>query len=110
MTTLVNPSFRRGPSTRLGRWAVGLAATFVLLFIINSVVFMPLFQYTPAEGWGQTLLPVYGVFMMLVGLAAGPVGLLAILRQHERSWMVWLTLLPGAFALFFILGEFLFPH
>lgn len=110
MITSVNPSFRHGPNTRLGRWAVGLAATFVVLFIINSVVFMPLFQYTPGTGWWQVLLPVYGIFMMLCGLAAGPVGLVAIVRQHERSWMVWLTLLPGAFALFFVLGEFLFPH
>ncbi|MBI2976565.1 MAG: hypothetical protein HYY33_06400, partial [Chloroflexi bacterium] len=29
------------PGTRLGWWSVGLAATFVVLFIINATVFMP---------------------------------------------------------------------
>ena len=41
---------------------------------------------------------------------AGIVGLIAVLRQHEHSWPVWLTLLPGLFVLFLVLGEFLVPH
>jgi hypothetical protein len=110
MTPSATSSFQHSPVTPLGRWAVGLAATFIVLFTINSVVFMPLFQYAPEGGLRQVLLPIYGIFMMLCGLAAGPVGLLAILRQHERSWMVWLTLLPAAFVIVFLAGEFLFPH
>ena len=52
----------------------------------------------------------YGIFMMLCGLAPGVIGLIAVFRRHERSWMVWLTILPGAFVVFFLLGEFLVPH
>jgi hypothetical protein len=33
-----------------------------------------------------------------------------MIRQHERSWLVWLTILPGLFVLFLVLGEFLVPH
>jgi hypothetical protein len=104
-----NPSssFLRRPAKRLGWWAVGLAAVFVVMFTINSTVFMNLPESVP---WRQTLLPFYGIFMMMCGLAAGVVGLIAIIRKQERSWLVWLSILPGAFALLFVLGEFLVPH
>jgi hypothetical protein len=97
----------RWPSTQLGWWSVGLAAAFEILMIINSTVFMRLPEDVT---WRVTVLPFYGIFMMLCGLAAGIVGLIAVIRQHERSWLVWLTLLVGLNALVFVLGEFLVPH
>jgi hypothetical protein len=95
------------PSTRLGWWSVGLAAAFEILMIINSTIFMRLPEDVT---WRVTVLPFYGIFMMLCGLAAGIVGLIAVIRPHERSWLVWLTLLVGLNALVFVLGEFLVPH
>ena len=95
------------PSTRLGWWSVGLAVTFVILFIINSTVFMPSSVDAPLR---QVVLPFYGMAMLSCGLAAGIVGLIAVIRRHERSWLVWLTILPGLMVLFFVLGEFLVPH
>jgi hypothetical protein len=107
MTNHLNSSFWRRPATRLGCWAVGLAAAFVVLNIVNSAVFMRLPEHVP---WRQTVLPFYGIFMLLCGLAAGVIGLIALIRKHERSWLVWLTILPGAFSLLLVLGEFLVPH
>jgi hypothetical protein len=105
-----SPFFQR-PSTRLGWWAVSLAGVFILLFVINSAVFMPLFSHSgPYDRFSQTVFPFYGIFMLLCGLSAGIAGLVAVLRQHERSWLVWLTILPGAFVLFLLLGELLVPH
>lgn len=95
------------PSTPLGRWSFALAIIFVVLFLINSFVFMPSQIEIP---WRQVILPFYGIAMLLCGLAAGIVGLVAVLRQHERSWIVWLTFLPGLLVLFLLLGEFLVPH
>jgi 4-amino-4-deoxy-L-arabinose transferase-like glycosyltransferase len=100
-------SFLQRPRSRLGWRAVSLAAVFVVMFIINSAVFMRL---SADVKWGPTLLPFYGIIMLLCGLAAGVVGLIAIIRHHERSWLVWLTVLPCAFVLFLLLGEFLVPH
>jgi len=101
------PRFLGRPSTRLGWWSVALAATFAVLFIINATVFMPSTVEAP---WRQTILPFYGISMLLCGLAAGIVGLVAVVRRGERSWLVWLTILPGLFVLFLVLGEFLVPH
>ena len=109
-TSARSSSFFRRPGTRQGWWAVGLAAVFLVMSIINSAVFMPVSQNPANEGWMHTYLPFYGIFMMLCGLAAGVIGLIAVIRSHERSWMVWLTILPGAFTLFLLLGEFLVPH
>jgi hypothetical protein len=86
---------------------VGLGAAFVVLWIINPTVFMPTAVLIP---WHQVVLPFYGIFMMLCGFAAGIVGLIAVIWRHERSWLVWLAILPGLFVLFFVLGEFLVPH
>jgi hypothetical protein len=99
--------FTEKPHTKLGRWAVGLGILFVVLFLINSFVFMPTSSDAP---WRQVVLPFYGIFMLLCGLSAGVVGLIAVIRRHERSWLVWLTLLPGLLVLFLVLGEFLVPH
>jgi len=98
--------FRR-PSTRLGGWSVALAATFLVLFIINATVFMPSTVDVP---WRQVVLPFYGIAMLSCGLAAGITGLIAVLRRRERSWLVWLAILPGLLVLFLVLGEFLVPH
>ena len=112
MTTGISPSPLRQrvfgrPTTRLGWWAVGLGALFVLLFLINSFVFMPMQSEEP---WQQTYLPFYGIFMLLCGLASGVTSLIAILRKGERSWLVWLPLLSGLWVLFMVIGEFLVPH
>jgi hypothetical protein len=80
---------------------------FVALFLINSFVFMQTSSDVP---WRHVILPFYGIFMLLCGLGAGVMGLIAVVRQHERSWLVWLMLLPGLFVLFLLVGELLLPH
>ena len=103
---ITSSHFTEKPHTKLGWWAVWLGAAFVVLFLINSFVFMPSSSDAP---WRHVILPFYGILMMLCGLAAGVAALVAIVRAHERSWVVWLPLLPGLFVLFFVLGEFLGP-
>lgn len=80
------------PHTRFGWWAVGLALTSVVLILAWSI------------------LPGGAGLGFLCGLGGGVVGLIAIIRQHERSWLVWLTILPGLFVILFALGEILYPH
>jgi hypothetical protein len=82
------------PRTRLGWWAVGISLLFVLLFVLvtNTAFHLP------------------GMFIMGLGLVAAVLVLLAILWKRERSWLLWLMLLPGLFAIFFSAGEVLFPH
>ena len=77
--------FRR-PSTRLGWWAVALVAAFVVALRFS------------------------GALMMACGLAAGTVALIAVVWKRERSWLVWLALLPGLMAVVLLLVQLLVPH
>jgi hypothetical protein len=64
------------PTTRLGKWAVGLAvASFVL-----------------GMGW-RLMGPVGGFSMIVVALASGVVALQAIFRDEERALAVFAALL-----------------
>jgi len=80
MTTQSSSSFVQRPGTRLGWWAVGLLAVFAVMFIINAAVFVPTAQGVSNSTWRQTFLPFYGIFLMLCGLVAGIVGLVAVIR------------------------------
>jgi hypothetical protein len=51
-----------------------------------------------------------GVAALSIGLAAGIVGLIAVIRRHERSWLVWLAMLPGLMIVAFMLVDFLVPN
>ena len=81
------------PQTKLGRWAVILGAGYFIL--------MPLWSFMgPFGAW-----PAF-----LSGLVGGVCGLIAIFRQHERSWLVYLlALIPLLFVAVFFVGEFLGP-
>ena len=80
------------PHTKLGWWAFGLAVASILLMF----------------GW--MFLPGGAGLSFLCGLAGGIIALVAIIRQRERSWAVWLALLPMLNVFVFFLGEFLIPH
>jgi hypothetical protein len=79
--------FHELPHTKLGWWAVGLSFLFAALFLLVS----------------NDLLRFSGFLTMTIGVAA-------VIWKREHSWLVWLMLLPGLFAVLFALGEILVPH
>jgi hypothetical protein len=100
------------PKIRLGRWSVGLAAVSVVLLIFGYGVFEVLmvrvlggYQQTQWEG---VVITFYGITMLLCGLAGGVLSLIALIRRHECSALVWLAMLPGLFVVF-MLAEFVVP-
>jgi len=100
------------PATRLGRRSMWLAVAFIVMFAVNMVL-VGVFGTTTNEAmnaFSRNVLPFYGIAMLLVGLSAGVVGLISIIKNHERSWVAWATLLPMAFVLFFLIGEFTIQH
>ncbi len=99
--------FLESPHTRIGRWAAGLGVAFIILFLLNGAVFM---QPTFNPPWAHTVMPFYGLLMLLCGLGAGASSLIAVINRHERSWVLWLMILPGVLMLFLIVGEFIYPH
>jgi hypothetical protein len=70
------------PGTRLGWYSVGLAATFVILFVINSAVFLPAPGVLP---WREAFV---GIVLLLCAIGGGICALIALIRRHERSALV----------------------
>jgi hypothetical protein len=54
----------------------------------------------------QVAVPSFGIFILLCGLPAGIVGLIAVTRRHECSWLVWLAIVLGFLVLVLVLREF----
>ncbi len=104
---LVNRRFLSLPATRLGWWAVGLAAAPLLLPVLTFVVNLLVNELT---GGLQTAVGVSGLLMVVCGIAGGVTALIAVLRRRERSILLWFAMLIGLFFLFLIAGEFIVPH
>lgn len=97
------------PKTILGKWSVGLCGSFILfLLLFYGVVAM-------GERGGDTFFsnPALVVPSMIAGIggvAGFFVGLIAIIRQRERSWLVYISIIIGLFVIILVSGEFISPH
>ena len=110
------PHFWHTPYTVFGKWSLGLAIVMIAFFFIGSSAVSVLY---PAAQAGNTITEDFAnrpalAISMLLGMAAGILGFItgvvAFAKQHERSSLVYLSTLIGAALLFFLLGEFIFPH
>ena len=86
-------AFRSLPATQVGRWAGALAVAFaglVTLWLVGSKV-----HSDPAMAVTLSALRL----APLCGGAAALLALIALLTRRERSWFVWLGLVPGVLML-----------
>jgi cytochrome bd-type quinol oxidase subunit 2 len=97
------------PKTNLGKWSISLIIIFIVLFVI--------FQILVASGQrgGETFLDNLwlSVPMLLAatsGVMAFLLGLISIIKNKERSALVFVSTIVGFFILWFIVGELLVPH
>ena len=81
------------PMTRLGWWAVGLAAA--------SVVLIPSWSLMGRLG---------GIPGLVCGFAGGVIALLAIFRQKERAISVFAAFVPFVVVVSFVLAELTGGH
>ncbi len=95
------------PCTRLGWWAVGLGLASVILPVANALVSLLL---TSLSGGTQIALGGLGLLLVVFEIAGGIIGLIAVIRRHERSILVWAAILVGLLGLLLIGGEFLVSH
>jgi hypothetical protein len=81
------------PTTRLGRWAVGLAAANVVLVL----------------GW-RLMGPLGAAPGFAAGLVGGVLALVAIFRRGERALIVFAALVPFVFVVAFVVAELIVGH
>ena len=104
------------PKTTLGKWSLILIVLMPILFVIGSTFVDTLYSSVSA---GDTLLndiaarPALALTMLTgfaCGIAAFITGLLAIIKEKERSILVYVSCLIGALVVVFLIFEIAFPH
>jgi len=109
--------FNEKPKTKIAWWAMGLGlAAFLgsqMLLGIFTAVIRPMIDKASNENIGA----IVGFGVMIIALALSVSALVAGIRafkKGERSWVLWVGFVPailsGAFWVFMIIGEFIFPH
>ena len=104
------------PKTKLGKWAMYLGLPMFLIppFLgIFASVIRPIIDRATNENTGAAIGLGAGIVVLVLSISALIIGIRAF-RQGERALGFWLGFIPailaGAFWVFMIIGEFLFPH
>lgn len=97
------------PKSFLGKLSVILIIAFLFLFIIFQLL-----VFTGQKG-GETffdnLLLTTPIFLAGVcAITAFFTGIISLIKKRERAILVYISTLIGLLVLWFILGEFLYPH
>jgi hypothetical protein len=107
MTTHSSPrhDMRGWPESRVGRRAITLAGFTVAGIVLLELAFAlnvvePAGSYT--DSWAQL---VWGVGIWACGIGAVVSGFVAMVRHHERSWMVALATVLGLLPVALLLSE-----
>jgi predicted Abi (CAAX) family protease len=97
------------PKTALGKWSIGLAISFIILFVLVSVL-----GATGQQG-GETFfsnlfLAIPGLLAAASDIAAFFTGIISIIFMKERAFLVFASTAIGLLVVAFILGDILFPE
>ena len=108
--------FKEKPKTKTAWWAMWLGLSTVLtmpILGVYSAVLRPILDKASSENTGAAIGLNFGVILFLLSIVALVVCIRAF-RKGERSWILWVGFVPailtGAFWIFMIIGEFIFPH
>jgi len=91
----VSSRFIQHPATRTGWWSGLLAILAVVMLILNNFGLNPFNEMTGQ--WQPILVAAFDLIIPGSLLAAIVLGIIAVTRNRERSWWVWLFMIPVTF-------------
>jgi len=97
------------PKSKLGKWSVGLIIAFFVLVGI-FVMFISLGERGGMTYFSNLKLAIPGTAAWVCAIASFFVGLAGVIKQKERSILVFLSMLLGFLVLVWMSLEFMFPH
>jgi hypothetical protein len=98
------------PATTLGKWAIRLTILLVLFFLLATAIVVLGHQTGGETVTANNNIAIPMLLAMVSGVSAFFTGVLAILKNKERSVLVFISTIIGLSVLIFLLGEFLVPH
>jgi hypothetical protein len=93
------------PRTGLGKISFWVGICSFVLMYSQYWIAMALYD----SGGVPSFAPL-GLLVIVGMLGAGVCAVIARFKYQDKAVLLWPVLLIGAFALFMIVGEFLFPH
>jgi len=108
--------FREKPKTKTAWWAMGLGLAAIFggpMLGTFAAVIRPAIDKMFNEKVGIAV--GFGVMFAVFAVAVSAlVASVRAFKKGERSWVLWVGFIPailaGAFWVFMLIGEFLFPH
>ncbi len=97
------------PKTRPGRWSVGLIGAFIVFYAIFWL-FVTSGQRGGATFFSNLFLAVPVVIAAISGISAFFTGIIGVIKDRERAFLVYLAIIIGLIVLLFCLAEIIFPH
>lgn len=88
------------PKTKLGKWAGGLSAVF-LVFFIALILGRNLAGFQP----GTPLIVIVGICAMIAGIATFVTGAVSLIKFKDRSFVVILATIIGIIAMLIVVME-----
>lgn len=100
------------PTKPVAKWSVRFLFAFLAAFVLSQVVFMFRVNNPGGEDFVQfrPLLIAISLVVMASGLGAFVTAVYSLIKEKEKSALLYVSLLLGAFVIIFLLGEVLFPH
>lgn len=97
------------PKTYLGKWTIGLIV-FFFAFLGLFFIFVKLGERGGETFFSNPKLAISILIAAVCGIAAFFSGIIGIVKNKERSILVFLATLIGFFVLFWSFAEIAFPH
>ena len=93
----------------MGKWSTGLIIAFFLFVAVCLIL------VASGQGGGDTFFSnltcvIPGLLAGVAAVSALVTGLIGIIKNRERSVLVFLATAIGFYLLILVLGEILFPH
>lgn len=90
------------PKSRLGKWSAGLNIFFLSVSIF-FYIFAELFNVITSD----MLITIFGAAAVIASIIAFFIGVTAVIKNKERSFLVFLAIIVGLVVLAFIFGNIL---
>jgi hypothetical protein len=100
-----SPTFVGVPRSRPGWWSISLAVTFVVLFVLW---WLYVTRWRPVARPTFFSDPLHACLLLgaaAAGITGAIVGVLALVAERERSFLILLSVLLGAIVLYWTIGS-----